>query len=358
METMCAILAAVAHDLDHPGVNQHFLIATNSHLASLYNNLSVLESHHWRFAISCLKESHVFDHFNPAEWTTIRHLLKSLILATDITQQASYLAQFRIVMSSLRERRKSSNKTDQELFQEADIELEQELRSQVSIHEVGDSEEEAKDAEREEGTREAKDAEREEGTRDEAIQSSSQSVSKPSTSSYPSFSSSKVFNMKLPESRLFILTIALKCADLGNPCRPWDLSKRWSEQICAEFYRQGDFERSLDLPVTPICNRYQASMAKIQTGQLQHHIPFSFLSILSLYLLFTRLPVFFSSSIFLSFCIPFMPSFYFVNFLLSLFSAPNDLFLPSLFTFKFYSLTFPSLPRSFSCSLFSFLLFQ
>lgn len=37
METMCSILAAVTHDLDHPGVNQHFLIATKSHLAALYN---------------------------------------------------------------------------------------------------------------------------------------------------------------------------------------------------------------------------------------------------------------------------------------------------------------------------------
>lgn len=37
MEKMCALLAAVSHDLDHPGVNQHFLIATRSHLASLYN---------------------------------------------------------------------------------------------------------------------------------------------------------------------------------------------------------------------------------------------------------------------------------------------------------------------------------
>ena len=37
MEKMCSLLAAVTHDLDHPGVNQHFLIATKSHLASLYN---------------------------------------------------------------------------------------------------------------------------------------------------------------------------------------------------------------------------------------------------------------------------------------------------------------------------------
>ena len=96
IEKMCAILAAVAHDLDHPGVNQHFLIATNSHLASLYNvcptppahvltavlsqNLSVLESHHWRFAISCIRESGLFDHFTADQWNQVRHLLKSLIL--------------------------------------------------------------------------------------------------------------------------------------------------------------------------------------------------------------------------------------------------------------------------------------
>lgn len=74
-----------------------------------------------------------------------------------------------------------------------------------------------------------------------------------------------------PENRLFILKIALKCADLGNPCRSWELSRRWSELICSEFYRQGDFERQLNLPVTAICNRYQASMAKIQTGTRTHY---------------------------------------------------------------------------------------
>lgn len=36
LEKLSAILAAVCHDLDHPGVNQSFLVATNSHLASLY----------------------------------------------------------------------------------------------------------------------------------------------------------------------------------------------------------------------------------------------------------------------------------------------------------------------------------
>lgn len=74
-------------------------------------------------------------------------------------------------------------------------------------------------------------------------------------------------DMTLDSNRLFIMQIALKCADLANPCRPWALSKRWSEQICSEFYRQGDFERQLQLPITPIFDRHTASMAKIQTGQ-------------------------------------------------------------------------------------------
>lgn len=37
LEIMAALIGAVAHDLDHPGVNQHFLISTANHLAILYD---------------------------------------------------------------------------------------------------------------------------------------------------------------------------------------------------------------------------------------------------------------------------------------------------------------------------------
>lgn len=36
---MTSLLAAMTHDLDHPGVNQAFLIATANHLADLYQVL-------------------------------------------------------------------------------------------------------------------------------------------------------------------------------------------------------------------------------------------------------------------------------------------------------------------------------
>lgn len=72
--------------------------------------------------------------------------------------------------------------------------------------------------------------------------------------------------MKDPELRHFILQIALKCADISNPCRPWDVSHEWSLKVCDEFFRQGDYERQLGLPVTDICDRYNNTVPKIQTG--------------------------------------------------------------------------------------------
>lgn len=36
LERMVALLAAITHDIDHPGVNQAFLIATSDPLATLY----------------------------------------------------------------------------------------------------------------------------------------------------------------------------------------------------------------------------------------------------------------------------------------------------------------------------------
>ena len=68
LEVMIAILSSATHDLDHPGVNQTFLIATSNHLAALYKNRSVLENHHWRSAIGILHECGVFDHLDAATW--------------------------------------------------------------------------------------------------------------------------------------------------------------------------------------------------------------------------------------------------------------------------------------------------
>lgn len=69
------------------------------------------------------------------------------------------------------------------------------------------------------------------------------------------------------ENRDFILQIALKCADISNPTRPWEISHKWSLKVCDEFFRQGEYERKLNLPITSICDQQSTTVAKIQAGK-------------------------------------------------------------------------------------------
>ncbi|XP_060241726.1 high affinity cAMP-specific 3',5'-cyclic phosphodiesterase 7A isoform X2 [Meriones unguiculatus] len=66
--------------------------------------------------------------------------------------------------------------------------------------------------------------------------------------------------------RHLVLQMALKCADICNPCRNWELSKQWSEKVTEEFFHQGDIEKKYHLGVSPLCDRQTESIANIQIG--------------------------------------------------------------------------------------------
>uniref|UniRef100_A0A9J7YNE9 Phosphodiesterase n=1 Tax=Cyprinus carpio carpio TaxID=630221 RepID=A0A9J7YNE9_CYPCA len=173
-DILLGLLAAATHDLDHPGVNQPFLIKTNHYLAALYRNTSVLENHHWRSAVGLLRETELFSNL-PAE-DSIERQLGSLILATDISRQNEYLSRFRTHLD------------------------ENDLCLGNASH------------------------------------------------------------------RHFVLQMALKCADICNPCRPWELSKQWSEKVTEEFFHQGDIEKKHKLEISPLCDSEANTIASVQIG--------------------------------------------------------------------------------------------
>ena len=89
----------MGHDLDHPGVNEKFLVATGSHLAVLYDNVSVLENHHWRSAIACFVEAGMAKYLTEAQFLEFTDLVRSLILATDISRRQVRPINFKSVHS-------------------------------------------------------------------------------------------------------------------------------------------------------------------------------------------------------------------------------------------------------------------
>ncbi|XP_028834067.1 high affinity cAMP-specific 3',5'-cyclic phosphodiesterase 7A-like isoform X2 [Denticeps clupeoides] len=178
-DILLALLAAATHDLEHPGVNQNFLLKNDHFLASLYQN-SVLENHHWKSALSHLRESGLLSHLPIEDRHRMEERLGSLILATDISRQNEFLSRFKAHLDR------------------------------------------------------------------------------------------KDLNMSSPEHRQFILQMALKCADICNPCRPNSLSTCWSHCVTKEFFQQGDVERAHRHDVSPLCDRHSNSVAIIQKSFISY----------------------------------------------------------------------------------------
>ncbi|XP_066966855.1 dual specificity calcium/calmodulin-dependent 3',5'-cyclic nucleotide phosphodiesterase 1A-like isoform X2 [Macrobrachium rosenbergii] len=62
------------------------------------------------------------------------------------------------------------------------------------------------------------------------------------------------------------LSLVLHCCDISHPSKEWSLHERWTTQLLEEFFRQGDKERELGLPYSPLCDRNNTLVAESQIG--------------------------------------------------------------------------------------------
>ncbi|CAG8493570.1 12724_t:CDS:10 [Ambispora leptoticha] len=60
---------------------------------------------------------------------------------------------------------------------------------------------------------------------------------------------------ELDKERLTIIEALIKCADISNTARPYDIAASWTKVLLEEFWCQGDLEKKLRLPVGPINGR-------------------------------------------------------------------------------------------------------
>ncbi|PAA81745.1 hypothetical protein BOX15_Mlig005875g3 [Macrostomum lignano] len=182
LEVFTTLLAALCHDVGHPGCttkylclfnHDHFFKAYNDRFRELRKDDSkgdtqfTLENHHTRMGCSLLLQSGLMETLKLTEQQRMAtvQLMSDLINATDMDRHKSLVEKF-----------------------QADL-----LRAE------------------------------------EARQADSGSNSEPNRGHKGTV-------------KMDLLELIIKCADIGNPFREWPICSAWAELVCQEFYRQGDLE--------------------------------------------------------------------------------------------------------------------
>ena len=76
-------------------------------------------------------------------------------------------------------------------------------------------------------------------------------------------SADPVMNFNLKQE---FLNIIIHTADVSNPTKPFEIYQQWAHRCIEEFFKQGDMEKKLNLPVSFNCDRDTVSLPQSQLG--------------------------------------------------------------------------------------------
>ncbi|XP_070543664.1 high affinity cAMP-specific and IBMX-insensitive 3',5'-cyclic phosphodiesterase 8B-like isoform X3 [Ptychodera flava] len=208
-DEIAAIIAAVVHDVDHPGRTNSFLCNAGSDLAVLYNDVAVLESHHSALAFQLTTRDdrcNIFKELERDDYRQIRQTIIDMVLATEMVRHFEHLSKF---VNSIKPAMKD-------------------IDDGSSMHSGG------------------------RGTPD---------------------SSSTSAALTTPENRMLIKRMLIKCADISNPARPLNLCIEWANRIAQEYCSQTDEEKRRGLPVVmPVFERNTLCVSKSQVSFIDYFV--------------------------------------------------------------------------------------
>mmetsp|Transcript_10762 Transcript_10762/g.33025 ORF Transcript_10762/g.33025 Transcript_10762/m.33025 type:complete len:972 (-) Transcript_10762:1208-4123(-) len=65
---------------------------------------------------------------------------------------------------------------------------------------------------------------------------------------------------------LLLLRMVLHSADIANPTKPWESAFLWASLLLDEFFKQGDEEQRLNLPVSPLMDREKIKLSRMSAN--------------------------------------------------------------------------------------------
>jgi hypothetical protein len=84
LEVFACLVAALAHDVRHPGVNNAFLVASKDELALRHNDKSPLENMHCAVLYELLSRTGLFAGLTAEQWRDVRKVIINVVLGTDM----------------------------------------------------------------------------------------------------------------------------------------------------------------------------------------------------------------------------------------------------------------------------------
>lgn len=213
LEKFSLMIAALSHDLDHPGVNNAFLVNTRDPLATVYNDSSVLENAHVACLYNLINTRQVRD-------TTVSSNMSSNTgdAVADSSADSSSTAHDTANVFAL---------LDDDLYRDVrstiiscvlhtDMSHHFKMVSQMEVfHEL----------------------------HSEGIVKNTRRVKRGITVDC-------IYQKQ--DDRRFILSVILHAADIGNPVKPLTTYRKWADRVLAEFFSQGDLEHKHGLTKSPM----------------------------------------------------------------------------------------------------------
>ena len=77
-------------------------------------------------------------------------------------------------------------------------------------------------------------------------------------------------HLKNVEERMDFMKGLLHFADIQNPFKPMELYQNWTDRIATELFAQGDLERNLNIPISPLCDRKKHDVRQLEIGFIDY----------------------------------------------------------------------------------------
>ncbi|ELW67155.1 cAMP-specific 3',5'-cyclic phosphodiesterase 4C [Tupaia chinensis] len=225
LEVLAAIFASAIHDVDHPGVSNQFLINTNSELALMYNDASVLENHHLAVGFKLLQAENcdIFRNLSAKQRLSLRRMVIDMNHHLAVGFKLLQAENCDIFRNLSAKQRLSLRRMVIDMVLATDMSkhmnLLADLKTMVETKKV---------------------------------------------------TSLGVLLLDNYSDRIQVLQNLVHCADLSNPTKPLPLYRQWTDRIMAEFFQQGDRERDSGLDISPMCDKHTASVEKSQVGFIDY----------------------------------------------------------------------------------------